>query len=226
MGWHRGVASLLCVTFSICVPTVDRPYRHGFFQRLVETKTLEHAAVRGFHLAVGRGPNDNAAHALRRAIDDATDYVIFLEDDIDIVDDFIPSVTRFMRDVVQGDRHFYPLGCAMRRAMRQSLQSGALTWAYPVREFYGACGLVFPRESARAFCDAYDQSPPWMMSWNGLDVNLRNWHQRISPATHLVTPVPCLIDHLGQTSSLSSDPSHYTGRYPGFLGRHGTYPRT
>ncbi len=212
------------LTFSVCIPTVARPYRAHLFRRLVETGTLDHPLVTGFHVVYGRGPNDNATHALQAAVRDGADYVIFLEDDIEIVDDFIGSIARWMADVYDPRVHVYPLGCAARRAARRCLNEGILTWRYPVKEFFGACGLVFPTTSAKAFCDVCVQHPEWMMEWNGLDVNIKRWHQRIEPAQHyLLTPFPCLIDHRGETSSLSTDPAHFTGRYEGFIGTEWTY---
>lgn len=212
------------MTFSLCIPTVERPYRSHLFRRLVETGTLEHPLLKGFHVAYGRGPNDNAVHALRSAVADDADYVLFLEDDVEIVDDFLGSVSRWLGEVVEPRIHFYPLGCAARRAARQCIKAGHAAWHYPVKEFFGACGLVFPSASALTFCDTCVQRPDWMMEWNGLDVNLKRWHQRIEPTqAYLLTPFPCLIDHRGEQSSLSTDPTHFTGRYEGFVGTSWSY---
>lgn len=215
------------MTFSFSIPTVRRSGRplQLLLQRLLDTGTFDDPRVIGFHLSYGRGPNDNAVHALRHAAADDPTWVIHLEDDVDIVDDFLGSVDRWLTDVALPDIRLYPLGCAVRRAMRAARAAGQHTWEYPLREFYGACGFAMRPADARDFCDRHDSQPAWMMPWNGIDVNLKRWHERRVPTqTVLLTPVPCLIDHLGAVSSLSTDPKHFTGRYDGFVGRHGRYP--
>lgn len=207
------------MTYSICMPTVARPYRTHLFRRLVDTGTLEHPLVRGFHLAYGRGPNDNSDHALRQALTDETDYIIFLEDDVEIIDDLIGSIDRWMHDVRCETVHFYSIGCGVRRAMRHARSRGEATWRWPLKDYFGACGLVFPRASAHAFCDAYAARPTWMREWNGLDENLKRWHRRHEPTqTYILTPTTCFIDHRGTISSHPTDDQHWTGQYESFAG--------
>lgn len=207
------------MTYSIAIPTVDRPYRSHLFHRLVETGTLTHPLVKGFHVAYDRDPNRNAEHALLAAVEDDTDYVIFLEDDIEIVNDFIGSVDRFIADVRRTEQgaHFYSLGCGAKRALRQARAAGDHWWRYPLKDYYGTCGLVFPTANAREFATLQHRQLDWMVSWNQMDVNLVRWQERTSPTRSWVpTPTTCLINHLGAQSSLSTDATHWTGQFDGF----------
>lgn len=206
-------------TYSLCIPTVPRPEGHcaRLLARLVETGTLTHPQVRGLHVACedGNGPNETAARALFAAVDDMADWIVFLEDDIDIIDDLIGSTDRWLREFHRTEILFYPLGCNARRAMRAASAAGQRAWNYPIEEFYGACGLVFSTGAAALFLTETWRKPEWMMPWCGLDENLKRWHQLVYPnQPHLVTPVPSFIDHLGAVSSIDKSQSHFTGRYP------------
>lgn len=208
------------MTYSIAITTVDRPYRDAFFQRLVETHTLTHPLVRGVHISANRLPNDNAVHVCRAAIRDAADWVLFLEDDIDIIDDFIGSVDRWLTDVQEPLLQFYPLGSALKRDMRHAIATQARTVRWPIRHFYGITAVAFRTDALATFCDVVSSNPPWMIPVYALDENLKRWHRRTYPTqTDTLTPAPCFVNHLGAQSSQRMAPEHFTGDYPGFISR-------
>lgn len=212
------------MTYSICIPTVSRPYRGHVFTRLLETRTLEHPLISGFHIAYNRLPNENALYAMRLAIADRADWIIFMEDDIEIIDDFLGSTDRWLRDFADARTHFYPLGCGVRRAFLRAQQAGAHKWDWPIRHFYGATAVAFRREDAERFCDVAETCPAWMVDVTGLDENMKRWHQRAYPDVQTVpTPIPCFVNHLGQQTSQTMAPEHWTGDYVGFIGTQTTY---
>lgn len=200
-------------TFSLAVITVDRPYRETFIQRLVETRTVFDRRVRGLHIAYERPQMENVRVALRAAVADGADWVILFEDDIDIVDDFIGSTERWLSDHARDHVHFYPLGSAAKRSMRKAFDDRVTCWMYPLKHYFGATAVAMRTADACSFLD---------FAWNTddyLDVNLQRWHVALFPASrYVITPVPCLIQHEGQASTLSGE-SHWSGRYPGWLGR-------
>jgi hypothetical protein len=213
------------MTYSLSIPTVAprAPHCEYLIARLVETGAFSHPLVKGVHITRDLPPNLNAHHAMRAAARDDADWVLHLEDDIDIIDDFLGSVDRWLTDFAEPRVLFYPLGCAVRRAMRESRAAGARAWPFPLKEFFGATAVAIRTDDVRRFCDSYGAD--WMMRWNGLDVNLRRWHERAEPRQSFVlTPVPPFIDHMGAVSTQSTDPSHFTGRYPAYEGRHIAYP--
>mgnify|MGYP003642232917 CR=1 FL=1 len=215
------------MTYSIAISTVDRPYRQEFFERLAVTGTLAHPLVKGFHVSYDRGPNESAHHAMKAAAGDQSDFIIFLEDDIDILNDFVSSIDSWMQDVLDPHIHVYPLGCGAQRALRRARTTGHTSWRWPLKDYFGTCGLVMRREDALDFIYVYETLPElypaekqWMVRWNCMDVNLREWHRRIEPEqTYLVTPTTCFIQHQGVVSSLSTEPSHWTGTFQNWQGR-------
>lgn len=212
------------MTYSLAITTVDRPYRQEFFRRLVATGTLTHARVRGVHIIQNRPPNEAFVYAARAAQADGADWTIILEDDIEIIDDFMGSVDRWLQDVQEPSLHFYPLGCALRRAMRKAQADGARSLRWPIREFYGMTAVAIRRTPLATFCAELERAPDWMMPVYGVDENFKRWHLRHYPEqTDTITPVPCFVDHRGTTTSQTMAPAHFTGTYPGFVGTNITY---
>lgn len=215
------------MTYSICIPTVTRPYRSHIFKRLVETGTLEHPLVKGFHIGYDRGPNDNAEHVMRQAIADNTDVILFLEDDIEIIDDFIGSIDRWLQDVRNPRVHVYQLGFAPcnrteRSHAHKAIRRRELTYKIPLQYYFGSCGLAFFRNDLIHYCDTYATRPDWMEHWKGLDVNISRWHERLEgPDQYIPAPIPCFIDHRGLQSSVGS---RWTKGYMGFVGTEYRYP--
>jgi hypothetical protein len=213
------------MTFSLGMPTVARPYRRQTFQRLVETGTLEHPSVRGFHLVHNRTPNSHVFQLLRACLSDDTEWVIYLEDDIDIIDDFLGSTERWLADVATPDVLFYPLGCGVRGKVKQALAAQARRWNWPLNTFFGATGFAMRSIDAFRFledCCFYPDAPPSYIDAS-LDHMMRRWHLHLSPARMVPTPVPCFVDHLGEVSSQQVE-AHWTGSYVGWQGRGTTYP--
>ena len=212
------------MTYSLAITTVERPYRQTFFQRLLATGTLTHPLVRGVHIIQNRLPTEAAIYACRAACADGADWVLILEDDIEIIDDLIGSTDRWLTAVQEPSLHFYPLGSALRRSMREAQRAGARTVRWPIRHFYGMTAVAFRRESLLAFCQDLARSPDWMVPVYGIDENLKRWHLRRYPEQRdTVTPVPCFVDHRGAVSSQTMAPDHFTGQYIGYVGRDTRY---
>ena len=212
------------MTYSLAITTVDRPYRHTFFQRLLDTGTLTHPLVRGVHIIQNRLPNEAFLYASRAAQRDHTDWVIILEDDIEMIDDFMGSTDRWLTAVQQPTLQFYPLGSALRRAMRRAHAAGVRTVPWPIRHFYGMTAVAIRLTPLAMFCAELERSPDWMVPVYGVDENFKRWHLRTYPSQRdTLTPYPCFVDHRGAVSSQIMAPEHFTGSYPGFVGRDTRY---
>lgn len=213
------------MTYSICITTVNRPYREYTFRRLLDTKTLTHPLVRGFHVAYERLPNPNTDVVFRAALCDGADWILFLEDDIDLIDDFIGSTDRWLHEYAIPEVQFYPLGCGVRHAMQKARRAGARMWEWPLKEFFGATALALRPAFVQAFCEMYATRPAWITDPTGLDENLKGFHRQVAPTiTTLRTPVPCFIDHRGAVTSQTTAAEHWTGSYIGWEGPRSTYP--
>lgn len=205
------------MTYSIGIPTVNRPYRQQMFRRLVETGTLTHPLCKGFHLAYDRLPNTNIGHVMDQCIMDGTDWILLLEDDIEIVDDFLASVDRWLTNYEDPKVKFYPLGCGVRRKMKDARWQGKRAWQWPLKDFYGATAIAMRTEQVKLYRACMHENFDWMMPVTGFDENLKVWHTKYY-GDYTITPVPCFVDHLGVETSQTMAEPHWTGSYVGFEG--------
>ena len=215
------------MTFSIGIRTMPRKqnYIGQTLQRLLESGTLQHPDVKGLHLHHGEGisPNQNGCRALLAAAKDEAEWVIFLEDDIDVIDDFIPSIQRWLTDWERQDVMAYPLCCFYSDATREFAKRGA--YDIPISKYYGSQGILFRTPDAVDYAN-------WLTSLGksferdvSFDIHLSQWHtERLPKQKTLVTPAPCFIDHIGEFS-LMGDPGSWArvGPVEGFGGREFRY---
>lgn len=211
------------MTYAIGMRTMPRPqdYCKQTLMRLVETGTLQDRRVKGLHVSDGRGltPNQNGCRALRLAASDEPEWVIFMEDDVDIIDDFIGSVDRWLERFAVSDVLFYPLGCFYIDAVRDARDVGY--WPMPVDKYYGSQAFVMRTPDALAYAEwliGLKKAPEDDVSF---DIHLQRWHKIVRPHQPVVhTPAPCFIDHTGEYS-LMGPPGSWArvGRVLGFAGR-------
>lgn len=214
------------MTFSIGVRTVFRPqnYVRQLVQRLAETGTLTHPLLKGFHVHHGEvlNPNMNGVGALRAAVADRADWVIFLEDDIDIIDDFIGSLNRWLALFWKPDIYFYPLGSFY--ASLTGPQHSVGMWEMPLDYYYGSQAVVLSTRGAHDYAqylDLHQGAPIGPSKWRfdqHFDMHLSEW-QRLSGgnAEFTRTPAPCFVDHIGENSLMGT--WERTGRILDFAGR-------
>jgi len=210
------------MTFSIGVRTVRREgadYLSTFLSRLAEIGATSHRDVLGVHICDGTGlditANENGCRAIETALCDRPDWVMFLEDDVDPINDLIGSVQRWMEDHERPGVHLYPLACQY----SQCFKPGATAWEYRTGAYYGSQALLL-RASAAPSAINYVRTE-WAPH-RGFDLALARWHESYAPeTTHLVTPVPCFVDHIGSVSTLGCN----VGRFAGFPGRDFSYQR-
>lgn len=166
-------------------------------------------------------PNGNAARALQWAAAQDSDYVIFLEDDLDFCACFLESVDAWLGTHRRPDRHLYPLCAAYPRAIRDVLRRGGESWEYPIASFYGTQGYVLPREEARR-CAAYmAEHPTYRGVHQGHDLLLTDWARETWPEVkHFLATAPCFVQHVGEESSLHPGRFH---AYAAFAGQNWSY---
>lgn len=217
------------MTFSIGMRTMFRraDYCSQTVARLSETGSLHHRDVVGFHVSHGEGitPNMNGVHALRMAAKDGADWVLFLEDDIDIVDDFVGSVSRWLQDHATPDVLAYPLGSFYKNVTDCPAVIQAGEWRIPRRLYYGSQAVVFRTPDAADYADwleAYTRVQDDKDRSGSFDLRISDWHGERRPKTEtLCTPIPCLVDHIGEESLMGTWTR--TGRILHFAGRGWSY---
>lgn len=216
------------MTFSIAIRTITRKadYCRGTLTRLVETGSLQHPELLGLHISHGEGisPNANGCRAIQMAVRDGADWIIFLEDDVDMIDNFLSDVELWLEDWSAPNVLAYPLSCFYSDAVKESRRRGA--WdRYPLDKYYGSQGFAIRTADALDFAN-------WLTGLNkpfdrdvSFDIHLAQWHLLRRPAVkHVITPAPCFLDHTGEFSSIGPPGSwERVGRVAGFAGRQWSY---
>lgn len=215
------------MTFSIAIRTVDRvvDYCRSTLVRLAESGSLQHPELLGLHVSHGESltPNGNGCRALRMAVRDEADWVVFLEDDVDTINDFVGSLDRWLDRFACEEILAYPLSCFYPAEMRTHRATGA--WKYPIDRFYGSQGFAIRTADASDFAAwlvGLGKSPERDVSF---DLHLAQWHVMKRPnQKELITPAPCFLDHTGEFSSLGPPGSwERVGRVTEFAGRDWSY---
>jgi len=215
------------VTFSIGIRTVFRPqnYCRNTVVRLAESGTLSHPSVLGLHVHHGEvlNPNMNGVGALRAAARDNPDWVVFLEDDIDIINDFINSLQAWLDAFARDDVFFYPLG-SFYAGITQSRRAYGF-WEMPLHLYYGSQAVAFRTHDALHYAHWLDEhqgdtTPEWSQ-WRfdqHFDMHLAMWQRMVGGNNEItITPSPCFVDHVGENSIMGT--WERTGRMLDFAGR-------
>lgn len=211
-------------TYSIAIRTVPRAaadYCTQTLVRLAETGSIAHPQVRGVHVSnrPDLTPNRNGCNALRMAARDQADWIIFLEDDVDFINDFIGSVDRWLVSHMDAAVLAYPLSCFYSGAMDAFRSAGV--WEYPLEKYYGSQGIVMRTGDAVTFANWLERKPIGV----SFDLHLSGWHREVHPdQKFLLTPSPCFLDHTGEFSSIGPPGSwERVGRVESFGGRDYSY---
>lgn len=201
------------MTFSVAIRTV--PARHAHLVRLLQELAPHIPALLGVHIS-GRAdltPNENGCRALDAAHGDRADWTIFLEDDAALLDDFTTTVAHWLHDHARDDIHFYPLGAQYAECSNWLPP----VWPYRLRDYYCSVALVI-RTRAIPSAVAYIEAS---LARQGFDRLLAEWHATVSESDHVLTPVPCFVDHVGDESTLVNGRAdrNIVGRFRGWMGR-------
>lgn len=201
--------------FSFAIRTV--PSRVMLFsalwKKISELSERDNVVGVGVSGRVDVTPNENACLALELGIKSPSDWTIFLEDDAGLIDRFMENVTWWIDKHQRSDVHVYPLGCQYSRCWSE----GMVAWDYPIDAFYCSVAMVV-RSAMVPSLISYMRSNAHV--YQGFDLMTGHWHRTVSSSNYLVTPVPCLIEHLGDDSTLieGRPARNVVGRFGGFKG--------
>ena len=164
--------------------------------------------------------HQTASRAIQLASATTADWVLVLEDDLDVCADFLGSVAAWLSDH-DGLSVLYAFG-ANYVQVAQSAHYGRTSWPYPVHAFYGAQALAWRRADA-AQCAAWLGEDPAYHGkrTRGHDLLLQEWG-RSRGVSHFLASAPSFVDHVGATTTLSTT----FFRFPSWPGRRWSYART
>ena len=143
-----------------------------------------------------RKATENGAMALAIGSESQADWVLFLEDDIDVIDKFLESTDLWLarhgrRSVV------FPLGANYADIAALYRLGADDAWTYELGMFYGTLAFALTPGHAKAVSDYWyanrrDQTYDLLMS---------RW-AREQKVEHFVTPVPSFVQHIGRESAI------------------------
>lgn len=164
--------------------------------------------------------NLNVALALEYGAETGADFVLFLEDDIDVIDDFFGSVSRWLEDHITSVPVIYPLG-ANYGEVEESFQRGETWWGYPVSKFYGTQAFLIRSRDVES-CVKYirDHCYDLHADGTGYDHLIRDW-MISNGVMYMPTPAPSFVQHIGIHSAIKRRDKIHT--FPSFPGREWSY---
>lgn len=176
----------------------------------------------------GHPANMNTVSALFAGADTGAKWVLFLEDDIDVIGDFFDSVGAWMDEVATEKVDIYPLGASYPN-VEPSAERGVF-WKYPTHKFYGTQGVVFRASSVRDIAGYIEDSTfevegveqiladgtRQVVRGSGYDIMMARWHNA-NRTPWLLTPIPSFVQHTGEMSYLT--PRNKPHTFPSWPGR-------
>lgn len=203
--------------------TVDR--RPSYLQHTLHNM-LRSSSSHSISIQISVNPvcaNLNVSNALMLGSERAP-WVLFLEDDIDVCDDFFGSVSRWLSDHATDMYRLYPLGAAY-TWVDTAVSNGQSSVPYPVDEFYGTQSFVIRAHDAVSLAQylqdhCYDRAD----DGTSYDLLIADWHKQQYPnLSHLLTPAPSFIQHIGMLSVIRPRPTVHT--FESWPGREWSYKR-
>jgi hypothetical protein len=162
---------------------------------------------------------DNAACGLK--LHTASDWTIFLEDDIEVCGSFLESVDAWLRDHYNQsyDGPIYPLCAAYGKNAGRDRE--ASLWRYGIGGFYGTQAYAIRSNLCCDLAWFLENEAAKRSMTNGHDLLLKEWIQMHSPnLTHLLCPGMDFVQHVGRESSIHLGRFH---QYPHFGGSDWSY---
>lgn len=162
-----------------------------------------------------RTPNENAARALDLGADTGADWILFLEDDIDVCDRLLESVDAWIAKNRRKDRRVYSF-CAAYAGVREAARSGRQAWDYPLAKFYGTQAYALWKDDARSAAEYMKRNPRYRGAHQCHDLLLKEWAREAHPKLgHFAASVPSFVQHVGKESSLHLGRFHEYASWPG-----------
>lgn len=159
-----------------------------------------------------RTANENAGVALLAGADSGAEWVLFCEDDIDVIDQFLDGVALFLGRHAREDRRLYTFGSTSVgpdwKNSTRPLQD------ITIESFYGTTCYAIRNADARLMA-AYIQGSPRYTGGRFVgtddgstvchDLHYHQWSRAIYPnVKYFAASVPSFIQHIGDESGISN----------------------
>jgi hypothetical protein len=161
-----------------------------------------------------RCANLNVARALEIGL--SKKWILFLEDDIDVIKDFVESVALWIEHHENKDIAIYPLAASYQSVI-DAAKKGETSINYPHNNFYGTQGMLFRSKDIQGLID-YLREDPYRKNVDGTawDLIISEWSNKTSPVKHFITPVPSFVQHDGRSSIVNPRcKTHIFSSFPG-----------
>lgn len=186
---------------------VERTYPSIFVHRTVTPRT----------------PNENAGAALQIAGNAGTPWILFCEDDIDVISNFLESVVAWLNKNAHRSYRLYTFGS------NNSVGQGEWN-RVTIEAFYGTTCYAMRREDALSMAEFISYRPLYdggrFYGKDGVavahDLHYHVWSRQTYPELdYFLASVPSFVQHIGLESGISNRKHHI--EYPSWPGRKWTY---
>jgi hypothetical protein len=202
--------------FGIVIRTSQRPDRENYLSQTIEnlnrskvflSEQLSFFFIFDTNCDGKHNPNENALRCLKKASEHDVDWIIFLEDDIDVIDNFLPSVDTWLRDCYDDKYILYPLCAEYKDVLEKKI-----AWKYPISAFYGTQGYCVKKNNLIDLIDFLEKNNKGRIS--GHDILIKEWASSKN-LNFFLTPCPSFIQHIGNKSTLHLGRFHTYSSWPG-----------
>lgn len=164
----------------------------------------EGECLRLAHGERGQSANETFAQMARVGVETGAEWVVTLEDDTIVAEDFMPRVAAWADAYATREYPMFPLYCPYQNLI-DAKKRGERVYRYPIASFYGTQGCLWRREALASYVAWYeaDQASPVQDRPYFWDLLIKDWAQATHPQQKdFLTPVGSFVQHIGRYSAL------------------------
>ncbi len=183
-----------------------------------------------------RKANANFLAAMRIGAARDAEWVVFIEDDVDVIDHFVDGVADWLDDHAKPDTHVYVFGGACLPGNPKSLQErekqdGTMwetsqhdgEWTYPPNKFMGTQCIALRTTDVLAMVEWLEHDKQFNKRSYGYDCEMRRWAEvTFGKDTKFTCTAPSFVQHTGSESAIHLGRFHTYASWPG---PHWTYKK-
>lgn len=145
----------------------------------------------------------NAQRAIELAASVPCEYVLVLEDDIDVCEAFLESAYTWLTDHRDDRCGMYAFGANYKQVLN-AVQAGETFWNYPMSAFYGAQACAWTRDNAVDLARWLGSDPEYDGERDhGHDLNLARWGASRGFLSFKAS-APSFVQHMGEVSTINN----------------------
>jgi hypothetical protein len=183
-----------------------------------------------------RNANQNFLEAMRVGADRNAEWVVFIEDDVDVIHEFADGVADWLDDHAKPDTHVYVFGAACLPGTPKDLKDRAKMdgtmwetsqqdgeWTYPSNKFMGTQCIALRTEDVVAMVAWLGKDKQFNKRAYGYDCEMRRWAEdAFGKDAKFTCTAPSFVQHTGDESAIHLGRFHIYASWPG---PHWTYKK-